>query len=164
MSYKAKNVVPKFEDAQVNTPYAFTYGPSDQQQFWDDPDRFNKFKTKMLTFFMSTIGNKCNIKARIEVSPHGRLHLHGYITIVNKMEFYLFIVPKVETYGTLHITNITTEDWDIYCTKQNIDDWLYIPVLAKPLNAKRKKSNKRLRLEDNEPRLDSPLAEGPGEL
>lgn len=128
-----RNQIPKFETLDPKTQYAFTYAPSDRQQFWGEPNRFELFKGKISTWFMSVL-KTTTIKVRIELSPSGRLHLHGYITILDKMDFYLYLIPKLSDYGTIAIKPITDPfDWEAYCNKQNIDEWLYLPIVHKPL-------------------------------
>lgn len=135
------NEIPKYEDLQQGTLYAFTYAPSDRQQFWEELDRFELFKKKIGTFFMSILG-KTYIKFRIELSPHGRLHLHGYMTIDDKMSFYLYTIPKIEEFGQIHLKPINDPiKWDAYCIKQNLEqDWHYLPIVHKPLKPKKMKS------------------------
>lgn len=136
-----RNQIPKFEELKQHTTYAFTYAPSDKQQFWGETERLQMFKSKISYWFMSTL-KQSHIKVRIELSPHGRLHLHGYITIENKMDFYLYTIPKLQDYGNIVIKPITSPDeWEKYCCKQDIDDWLYLPIVHKPIK-KPKRSQK----------------------
>lgn len=142
---KAQNCVPKYEEMDTEEEYAFTYAPSDIYQFWDKPERFDCFKQKMRTFLTTRVNSSLRLRYRHEISPHGRLHLHGYIQIPHKLNFYLYTVPLLEEWGTLCIKPITTYvDWDNYCLKQDIDpQWEYLPIVTKPLAkpAKRNRSS-----------------------
>jgi len=138
---KPRNEVVKYECLATDTMYAFTYSPADNHQFWGECDRYQQFKAKMNTFFMSIL-KVSSIQFRYEVSPHGRLHLHGYIKGYHKMDFFLFEIPKIEDYGTLVIKEITEpEKWVEYCTKQHLppDDWYYLPIVHKPLTKRNKR-------------------------
>lgn len=145
-----RNEIIKYETMVVQTEYAFTYSPSDTQQFWGEIDRYQLFKTKMCTFFMSILGTS-TLRIRIEVSPNGRLHLHGFIKIHNKMEFYLHTIPKISKYGTLCIKEPESpEGWTTYCEKQHIDEWIYLPIVTKPLKGNRAKPKVRTDSQETE--------------
>lgn len=136
----------KYEDMETNKAYAFTFAPSDKIQFWDDPDRFNKFKQRIITSFTSLFSAKGKVMVTIEVSPHGRLHLHGYLTIADKMHHYLYIVPQLEEYGTICIKQLTSDkEWNEYCTKQKLTEYIYIPLYTKPISKKKRATASEVR-------------------
>lgn len=136
----SKYICPKKETVSANDTFAFNFAPDDSKQFWDSPDRFTLFQTWIPTYFTSALKG-ASIKVMIEVSPLGRLHLHGYITISNPMDFYLFTVRNLERYGTFVIKPIADEEiWQKYCTKQELlKEYIYAPIVAKPLNVQKKK-------------------------
>lgn len=140
---RERNVVPKYEEIEPDNAYAFTFGPSDQLQFWSEEDRFEKFKTKMRNFLLPY--TSFTYQYTIEISPHGRLHTHGVIKFKNKMDFYLYSVSKLETYGTVCIKQLTPDDkWAEYCTKQNLTEWIYHPIVNKPLKLKASKRSLKI--------------------
>lgn len=106
------------ECIEENIAYAFSLNPIDSLQYWDDDNRLNKFKTNLTTILSSL--NTINVIANIELSPLGRLHLHGTIKILNTKLFFLNHIHKLQHYGTFEIDTIKDQDkWTEYINKQS---------------------------------------------
>lgn len=111
---KARNIIPKIEDTKHCSTWAFTINPC--EQYFDDAERILKIDrgTKRLL-------NSHRISYRLyrEVSPNGRWHYHGYITIKDPMLFYVHDIPHIISCATIAIEPITDEEgWNDYITKQ----------------------------------------------
>jgi len=151
-----KNQMMKYEEVINGTTYALTYAPSDRFQYWNNhTDRWKAFEIGIRTYMLSILGTT-RIKYRIELSPSGRLHLHGYITVLDKMEFYLYTISKLEEHGTIVIKEIKDDVvWQEYCEKQNTSsDYHYVPPVFKSLKAAGKRQ-KRNSLKEEEERTES---------
>lgn len=114
---KAKHVIPDFEDLKPNTKYAFTFNPSDKYQSFKSLNRLIDFYKQLDNIFVYK--NFSSKELYIELSPKGRLHLHGLIEVESVINFYLYEVPSLIRKGTLHINKIEShEKWHEYCSKQ----------------------------------------------
>lgn len=111
------------EDAKVDVPYKLNLNPP--------PDLLIAHEIKTVDAFISFMNVKlanfyCNIKYCVELSPQGRFHIHGWLTIKDLLGFYIHMLPRLNTMQGVLSTNITDMDtksqyktWDDYCTKQN---------------------------------------------
>lgn len=101
--------------------YAFTIAPMDAYQHFtclNKPlSRLYEFREQVKTAVMSC--KNCIINTHVELSQHGRLHLHGYITINDIASFYLVDIHIISTIGTYVIKELKDDKWEIYVTKQN---------------------------------------------
>lgn len=144
MNQKPKNLVMSYETVTPNSTFAFTFAPDDSHQHWKSPDRMKSFLLDMRTYFLKTLKG-AYIKVMPEVSPLGRLHLHGFITIYAPLDFYLNTIHEIIDEGTVVIKPITEQDdWETYCQKQRLeDDYIYVPPVYKPLKKQNKKPKKK---------------------
>lgn len=128
---KPRNVVPKYEDTEHLETLAITLAPDDKFQFFDVDDRIAKFYSATRTNLTLAIKQTCYLRLRTEVSSLGRLHYHGYVTIRDRLKFYLYTIPYLQGNYTINIKNMQDEmGWDNYCQKQGINqDWILIPYL-----------------------------------
>jgi len=110
------------ENVKENVEYTMTIAPSDDHQYWNEEDRVEKFRIYFRNYMVKKLlPNK--FKFYIEVSPHGRLHLHGTISFKNLQTIKKFYIDDVR-FLTLHnqIEIDTIEDktkWETYVTKQS---------------------------------------------
>lgn len=143
-SYDLKHSVPSYETVQKDSTFAFTFAPDDTFQHWKSPDRLLSFMKHMKTFFFQTLKG-AYIKVLPEVSSLGRLHLHGYITIFNPMDFYLSTIHELVDHATIHIKPLSDLTiWETYCQKQHLDEeYTYVPPVYKPLKKLSKKPKKK---------------------
>lgn len=49
---------------------------------------------------------------------NGRIHFHGFIRIIDPLEFELFVLPVWKEISTYTIKEIKDKEWWTYCTKQ----------------------------------------------
>lgn len=133
-----KNLVPKYETVDRGDILAISIAPEDKYQFYDKEDRVETFKKYTRTHLTLMIKTTCYLRLRTEVSPHGRLHYHGYVIIRDPLRFYLYTIPALEGSYTICIKPLTDEKvWEDYCQKQGIeDDYIQIPYLQKPVRPK----------------------------
>jgi len=114
---RKRNIIPCFEDLKVNEWYAITINPCDKYQHFRDPNRIGKFLNTLEDLLFHTGVYK--YKLWVELSPKGRLHLHGKIKIINKVNFYTNVVNYLTTRATVVIKTLEYEqEWFIYCNKQ----------------------------------------------
>lgn len=120
--YQALHACIAPEHLKVNEKYAFSlnqaFDPNDLQE------SINHLY-KML--------NCCDSIAELvlypEYSPIGRLHYHGYITIMDKYGFYSNDIHMIKKYGSFELDSIAHPDkWMTYCTKNK--DMMKDPVLS----------------------------------
>lgn len=144
MNLKPRNQSMKYEDVTPNSTFAFTFAPSDLNQFTDSPDRYKSFMMWVRTYFLKELKG-AYIKVMPELSSLGRLHLHGFITILNPMDFYLYTIPELIQSGTIVIKAITDQsEWEKYCQKQRIEEeYVYVPPVYKPLKNVKKRPTKK---------------------
>lgn len=127
--YKCKNILINYEDLHEDIDYAFTFNPCDKIQHWKMADRLIGFHKELQRIFMY----RCmEYKLYPEISKSGRLHLHGYIRITDKDDFYIHAIRHMVSLGTVAITPIKSvstivdqkdtekyKSWHEYCTKQH---------------------------------------------
>lgn len=125
--------------------YAVTISPNDQYQcFSSKVNRLTNFRQKMRPFFNGYDNNKTKYRMYIEISQHGRLHLHGIIKFKSNrqiLEHYLYFIPMVEKISSLKIDRITDiNNWNNYIRKQQhiihsppITNYIDIPQLSEAL-------------------------------
>lgn len=132
---KVKHEIPDLETLVVGKQYAFTYNPCDKYQGFNCvvTDRIREFYKHMDEFF--GYKNFSNKKLWVELSPKGRLHLHGIIVVEQIVQFYLYEIPKLTRKGTVHIKAMTDDGsvWMEYCTKQHVLHQYIIDQLALPI-------------------------------
>lgn len=112
----------KFEDIQTNTIYSITLNPDNAFQYFGEQNRLITWYNKIKQWLNITIKNTAYMEMMPEVSPHGRLHLHGYIKIIDKISFYVDIIHILEQHFQLEIDEIdinTGKNWDEYIIKQS---------------------------------------------
>lgn len=116
-----KYEIVKPEDVRVNTRYTFSFNPEEQpkpQRFYNITlTLFSSWSEKNIELFKSM--KYAKIETYMEISKNSRLHYHGYIKILDIVNFYFFEVPKLKHYGTFEIDFISDPmTWDLYCKKQ----------------------------------------------
>lgn len=128
---KPRNQVPKYEDVEHHEDLAITLAPCDRYQFFKAEDRLKTFEGSHRIKLTICAHGYCYFRLRTEISSHGRLHYHGYVTIKNRLKFYLYTLPALEDDYTVVIKPVQSEaDWENYCLKQGISqDWILIPYL-----------------------------------
>lgn len=124
MIRKPQHVIPDMEDLEHDYRYCFTYNPCDKYQHFKTHDRTSSFMQDMDKLFYH---NCYSLELYPELSKKGRYHYHGYITIHDKVLFYLFAVPVLIANGTMHIVkeeppkpDSKYKSWQEYITKQSI--------------------------------------------
>lgn len=106
------------EQIMVDTVYSITINPSDKYQFWNNPKRLLRFHAKAIEMLPLDF-----IEGHLflEISPNGRLHYHGYIRILDPLNFLLLHVKRLEEYSHYEIDTIQDiSDWLAYCMKQQV--------------------------------------------
>jgi len=136
---KPKHTVPKFEECEIGKPYACTINPTDnlQQYYENSVRRFHTFNDAIQLKIKKVLHPYCkSYYFSIEISPLGRLHLHGTIVLSDKIGFYLQI-HKLFDIGTVCIKEEKDQDvWFQYCIKQH-NSWGNIePEIYKITNNK----------------------------
>ncbi len=114
--YKPKHLLPKLE---VVTQEVYTFNISPSKQF--KKDRLQEQIHHLVKILSYHKYNKHIFNAHLypELSPFGRFHWHGRIQILEPLEFYLLIVPKLLERATVVIKPIEHNDiWHTYETKQ----------------------------------------------
>lgn len=114
---KVRNEFPSLEKLRCGITCAFTVNP--EHQYFDFPDRL----FMVLEDTQKALATEyAYYKFYTELSPTGRIHYHGWITIINPLRFYLGDVHRLTTFGTLSVKIIPTledfDEWEIYCIKQ----------------------------------------------
>lgn len=119
--------------------YAFTVNPENQyiyESINQPEDRFIKVVKHIKTILKD---NSFSYKLYIEISPHGRIHGHGWIWIDDPLRFYTMTIPKIESYATIDISEITDPDgWWEYCTKMShiIYTWMKPAYICRMIHDK----------------------------
>lgn len=113
------------ENIKPNISYAITISPSDDHQYWNDDDRLKKFTTYMKRYMLSRLDPFNNkFIFHIELSPKGRLHLHGTISFKSERtikELFMDSIRFLTVHNQIEIDTIKDPDvWETYCTKQKI--------------------------------------------
>lgn len=119
--------IPKYEDCVDGRIYAFTFSPDDSGQYWHEEKadlRMIRFLDYYNTFFCKHLDDVSRYFLRIEISPQGRLHFHGYLQILNKLRFYLVVIRNLKGEGIFEIDTIESiKKWNEYITKQGFDTY-----------------------------------------
>lgn len=108
----------KAELIKTDTEYAFTINPEKQFETYG----FNYYQ-EFMKYMIGKLGklNNCKMKLFPEVSPIGRLHLHGTIIILNVLSFYLTDIHLLQEIGAFEIDTISdVKIWETYITKQQL--------------------------------------------
>lgn len=80
----------------------------------DRPSAHRKHTQKILRLTSSFMW-----KLKMEVSPTGRLHWHGYIIVSDVRKFYIYDVPVLMRHMSICMKRITDQQkWELYCQKQ----------------------------------------------
>lgn len=102
--------------------YAFTLNPDDNRQFWDDPDRIERFVQFHEKYTIKHIYG--DMRVMLEISKKGRLHFHGTISWPNRetlLHFFLDSIHTLTKCNTYEVDTITDiQKWNTYITKQNL--------------------------------------------
>jgi len=171
---KPKNFVPKYESVEHHETLAITIAPCDKYQFVYSEDRLNDFHKCLRLKLTSICRNHVYLQLRTEISSNGRLHFHGYVTVRERLNLYLYVIPRLEDIATVVIKTMTDAmEWDNYCQKQGISqEWMLIPLLQtkNPINntkdlqkSKAKRKMKRAETSSDESdieMIDSPPFQG----
>jgi len=114
----------KPEEMICHTDYAFSYNPEEQPIV----QGFGKVTLTTFSSWADTIYEMfdrckyCKIRTTLEISRHGRLHMHGTIQIINLIKFFFFDIKILRFHGSYEIDTIKDPlKWEIYCTKQSDD-------------------------------------------
>lgn len=122
------NKLPEFEKMRNGDVYAFTYNPEDKDQYWHEPKwemRIIKFHKYHDNLFKSIVG--INYYLHLEISKAGRLHYHGIIRLMNKLQFYVNGITNLNETGQFEIDTINNMGiWMDYCKKQELYKEYYI--------------------------------------
>lgn len=113
------------EKINKSVRYTLTIAPCDDHQYFGATkaqDRLKLFHNwAQLKYYRLFINYEYGLN--IEVSPKGRLHLHGYIsfkTDENIKDFYLYTIHKLLSFNIVEIDTISDEKvWTEYCKKQS---------------------------------------------
>lgn len=120
--FKERNIVPKYEDilSFQKEQFAITIAPNDLFQCWNKPERIYDFKCIMQKLLLK-ISDSAHMVLYGELSPLGRLHVHGLISFKDPLKFYLNYIHTMCEDNTIVIKRITEmEKWEIYIKKQNL--------------------------------------------
>ena len=130
-----KSTLLKFEEMTTNVQYAVTLNPEDDHQEWSALDRLSDFyhkQKKILTFMLK---DSAHLDLMVELSPNGRLHFHGYLTLYDKIAFYLNVVHNLSKKYSIKIDTLTSDGkWKEYIEKQAdlhqhmMQNELYLPM------------------------------------
>lgn len=117
---KPRNCTIKLEDIKENTLYSLSLNPS-EQHYKKATDRMLYVIGDVLKLFHRD--RSCVGHVYVEVSPHGRIHFHGVLGILDRLDFYVNMVPKIEDAYTIEMDTIKDEAiWKDYCQKQQ--EWM----------------------------------------
>lgn len=125
---------PSPEDIAVGVKYSFTYNLND---LYSLAQGLNLQHAKVVNFFdmvneIVCAVKGCGITMYPEVSKRGRVHFHGYITVTDKMLFYMHDVNHLALHGNFEVDTIGDPlIWDLYINKNRelTYDWLkYVKV------------------------------------
>lgn len=129
--YKPKNTGIKFEDIKLKKVYAFTFNPKDsgdtRAQLLLRQDAYVLREIKGILSSLSHALKSATITTKIESSPTGRIHCHAFLTINNYID-WVSEIRMLTNLGTVCIKEITSDDWEEYCSKQ---DHIWQPYFAK---------------------------------
>lgn len=118
--YNGPIKLPSPEAVDSKIYYTFNLNPSDDFQFTRHavPSvRLKSFDTSITTM-LNQYSNAIYIKANYEISPLGRLHLHGVCRIVDPLLFYFSVAHKLILWSTCEIDTIENmATWEGYCSK-----------------------------------------------
>jgi len=118
--FKHPHVTLDPEDINPTCFYAFSINP---EQNYDDMKNSNYLKRDectteyLIKWFTHGLTNFDYIL--FPEVKNGRIHFHGYIKIINPLDFELFVLPIWKSISTYCIKKIDDEKvWFDYCTKQ----------------------------------------------
>jgi len=118
---KFQNHLLPYESIELNIKYTFTVSPSDAHQYFNIEDRDEKFRKFWISHFSKW--KDINVYLHPEVSPKGRLHLHGTILFkTNKSikQYYLYYIVDLLNKSQTEVDTIQDESvWATYCGKQS---------------------------------------------
>lgn len=130
--YKPKNSSIKFEDLKLKKVYALTFNPKDggdtnsQRVLRQDAYVIREIKGTLAT--LSHCLKSAKICTKIEASPTGRIHCHGYVTIHDYID-WISEIKMLTSLGTVVIKELTPDkEWEEYMSKQ---DHIFAPLFAK---------------------------------
>lgn len=104
------------ENVDTDALYAFNWNPI-TQPVMDSAGGYTRWLTGCRRLLNRCLN--CEITSVPEVSPKGRVHFHGLLSIDNVINFYLFDLQKLMGFGSLKIATIAdSEVWRIYMYKQ----------------------------------------------
>lgn len=143
----AKGSIIAMEEVSLGTTYSLTIAPCDDYQYWNANDRMDKFRSWLRLRLRKL---SADIEAHLELSPRGRLHMHGTIRFTSRRGVYNFYLNDI--YSLLKTSQVeidTIKDpkiWYDYCnkqkkcfpitnvvdlnlsTKQTVEESIYVPM------------------------------------
>lgn len=134
--FTSAHTAPQMENVENGEQLAFTISPKRLTMIGHNISPFGEPANwcKQVIFDLIEQTKFCDYEdIHVEVSSKGRLHLHGYITLRNKLFFYTHDLPALAEIGTYCIKKLflnedeTKDDegvakWDSYIGKQ-FDTW-----------------------------------------
>jgi len=109
--------------------YSFTISPANEHQYFNEEERVDKFRKYMKSHMLNRLKDN-TFRFHIEVSPAGRLHLHGkfkFKDIASIKHFYLMDINYLMNHNQIEIDTISDMDkWESYMTKQSMYQFGYI--------------------------------------
>jgi len=109
-------------DANPEGYIAITLNPPDGSQFWNEVNRIDKFKEYHTGKLCKLAIHAKTVRLIGEVSPTGRLHMHGWINFKDykkKLGFYIDYLHYLQDNYMYEIDTINNIDiWKKYCCKQ----------------------------------------------
>lgn len=109
---KPKNQIPNLEHLVAGEQYALNFNPA----FTDDIESsYNR-----ICRIFDELPPYAKFAIHFELSPTGRLHVHGYITPIDIAKFYCILIPYLTAVGTVVISRIIDDgyEWEVYINKQ----------------------------------------------
>jgi len=117
-----KNTEPSYLQDNPTGCLAITLNPPDGSQFWNEVNRIQKFTEYHTGKLCKLAIHAKTVRLYGEVSPTGRLHMHGYInfeTYKKKLNFYIDYLHYLQDNYMYEIDTIKDMSiWQAYCAKQ----------------------------------------------
>lgn len=129
------------EEMKPGGLYTLTFNPEEQPLV----ERFYNIKLNTLSGWSNlneerlTTLRYAEIDIVTEISSKGRLHYHGYIYILDPVNFIFYDLRKLKHYGTYEIDHINNEDvWRTYVYKQQeyMEKWCKLNDMSYRLKSK----------------------------
>lgn len=114
--FNPKDIYPPLEEISINTPYALTITPQDQQH--GQSPRLYSFNIKSQDTLKYLPGT---YKLYTELSTKScNIHYHGTIIFKDALQIATFYmnIPKIIQMASISLKPITSWEWTPYCIKQ----------------------------------------------